>query len=393
MITGVIALAMAMMAASPADVVVVNLPAKGVVSLTLAPSGKVDFERIGTLSLIRIDIDKLQTPQKLAPAMNAYVVWSVSPEGGFENVGELAVVDGKGRMETTTRFDHFGLLITAEPHYMVDRPNSVIAFRTQAPKSDAVRRVTVSVEVGTYDYSNLKPETAAVPGLVAQARAAIQVASGAQADRLAESEFRLARVTLNTMEEMLGRSTTLDILQPVANESIRRSQRSFIAARENAAAAALETARNDATVLKRDSQQLQDRVQQLTNERAAALDQVRQLNADLASSSRDKQQVTGERDAALTRVQGLERDLADLRVKQDELQNATAVKLPAAYFDIPMGTATPAGIEALAKIAAAAALWSEPVRVSCPANAVEIVKNFLSVAGLPQDRFVIVPDR
>jgi len=393
MMTGAFALAMYLMAATPAEVVVVNLPVKGVVSLTLAPSGKVDFDRIGTLSLIRIDIDKLQSVQKLSPAMNAYIVWAVSPEGGFENVGELPVVDGKGRMETTTRFDHFGILITAEPHYMVDRPNSVIAFRNQAPKSDAIRRAPVSVEVGTYDYSKLKPEAATVPGLVAQARAALQVASGAQADRYAEAEFRLAQITLNTLEEMLGRSTAQDILQPVANESIRRSQRSIIAARDNTAAAALETARNDATLLRRDSQQLQDRLQQLTNERASALDQVRQLNADLATSVRDKQQLTSERDAALTRAQGLERDVADLRRKQDEQQAGTAVKLPAAFFDISTGTATPAGVDALSKIAAAAALWSEPLRVSCPANAVEIVKNFLSVAGVPQDRFVIVPDR
>lgn len=260
-----LALAVFLIAGASTDVVVVNLPAKGAVSLTLTPFGKADIERNGTMSQIHIEVDKPQPPQKLAPAMNAYVVWAVSPEGSVENIGELGVIEGKGRLDTTTRFDHFGILITAEPHFMVDRPNSVIAFSNQAPKADAVRRSTVPVDVGIYDYSKIQPAAATGPGFVVQARAALQVAAGVQADRFAELEFRLARVALGTVEEMLVRSAPLEIILPVANESIRRSQRAFIAAKENAAAAALEAARNEAALLRRDAQQLQNRIQQLTN--------------------------------------------------------------------------------------------------------------------------------
>ena len=117
MFTGTLAFTLLLFAATPAEVVVVNLPAKGTLSLALAPSGKADVEHAPTLSLIHIEVDKLQAAAKLSPAMNSYVVWTISPEGGFENVGELAVTDGKGRLDTVTRFDQFGILITAEPHY------------------------------------------------------------------------------------------------------------------------------------------------------------------------------------------------------------------------------------------------------------------------------------
>jgi len=234
MLTGALAFTLLLVAATPAEVVVVNLPAKGTLSLALAPSGKADVEHAATLSLIHIEVDKLQAASKLSPAMNSYVVWSISPEGGFENVGELALTDGKGRLDTVTRFDQFGILITAEPHFMVDRPNSVIAFRTQAPKSENIRRISVSIDVGYYDYSMLQPVTASSLGLIAEARSALQVAAGVQADRLAESEYRLARIALGTVEEMVARSAPQEIILPVANESIRRSQRAFIAAREAA---------------------------------------------------------------------------------------------------------------------------------------------------------------
>jgi hypothetical protein len=234
MMTGILAFTLFLAATTPAEVVVVNLPTKGTLSLALAPNGKAVVEHAPTLSLIHIEVDNLQATSKLSPAMNAYVVWTISPEGGFENVGELAVTDGKGRLDTVTRFDQFGILITAEPHYMVDRPNSVIAYRTQAPKSENIRRMSVSIDVGYYDYSMLQPVTASSLGLIAEARSALQVAAGVQADRLAESEYRQARIALGTVEEMVARSAPQEIILPVANESIRRSQRAFLAAREAA---------------------------------------------------------------------------------------------------------------------------------------------------------------
>ena len=234
MLTGILAFTLLLTAATPAEVVVVNLPAKGTLSLPLTPSGKADVERAPTLSVIHIEVDKLQAASKLSPAMNSYVAWAISPEGGFENIGELAVSDGRGRLDTVSRFDQVGILITAEPHYMVDRPNSVIAYRTQAPKSENIRRVSVSIDVGYYDYSMLQPVTASSLGLIAEARTALQVAAGVQADRYAESEYRLARIALGTVEEMVARNAPSDIILPVANESIRRSQRAFLAAREAA---------------------------------------------------------------------------------------------------------------------------------------------------------------
>jgi hypothetical protein len=232
-----IALALFLLAGTTAEVTIVNFPAKGSVSLGLIPSGKLDIERMGTVSQIRIDADKLQGPQKLDPLMNAYVVWAVSPEGDFENVGELAVIDGKGHLETTTKLDQFGILITIEPHYLVDKPNSSVAFRNGIPKAENIRRNPITVQIGSYDYSKLQPVSGTAPSIILQARAALQLAAAGQAERFAEPEYRLAKIALGTAEEMLGRSSPMDIIFPAANESIRRSQRALRMARESMAAA------------------------------------------------------------------------------------------------------------------------------------------------------------
>jgi hypothetical protein len=215
------------------DVVVVTL-SRGGLTVPLQPSGRVDLRREPTLTRVSIEIDKLAPPASAAPAMNSYVVWAVSPEGYIENIGELAMDKDKGRLETTTRFDQVGLIITAEPHYMVDRPSNAAVFRTQNPKSEPVRRQPVSIELGAYDYSGLMPEPqgAPVPTIVAEARAAFKIAKNADAERIAENEFRRARAALDTMEQLVSRASPLDIVAESANETIRRSQRAVTIARE-----------------------------------------------------------------------------------------------------------------------------------------------------------------
>ena len=114
---------------------------------------------------------------------------------------------------------------------MVDRPSSAVAYRTQIPKTD-VRRKSVSIEVGAYDYSAIVATTSVgVQGWVVQARAAFQIAKTAGADRLAPEEFRNAQVAIGSLEELITRSAPPDILWPTANEAIGWSQRAAMAAR------------------------------------------------------------------------------------------------------------------------------------------------------------------
>jgi hypothetical protein len=221
-----------LLAASTVNLDMMTVPLASEIRVVLTPGARGEIRREGTVTRVRIDVDRIGLPGTLGPVLNTYVVWAVSPEGLLDNLGELEVKNAKAQFTATTRLTQFGLLITAEPHYMVDRPNSAVAFRSQTPETD-FRRKTVPVEVGVYDYSQLKPISAvAVPhGLVIQARYAFQIAQSAGADRLAASDFRNAQVAIGAMEELVKRAATLDILWPSANEAIRWSQRAAATAR------------------------------------------------------------------------------------------------------------------------------------------------------------------
>lgn len=231
MMTSSILLTALLMLAGVTEVQVVHLPSRGRISLALGVKAKVDIERVGTVTRAAIEIEELQPASSAIPGMNAYVVWAVSPEGAFDNLGELLVDGNKSTLDATTRFDRLAILISAEPHYMVDRPSLATVYKNEAARS--ARSVPLTVPVGEFEYTGMPPRVFGVPPLVMQARAALAIAISAQAERLAEAELRQARVTLDTTEELLRRSSPADIVAASAHETIRRAQRAAVLARQS----------------------------------------------------------------------------------------------------------------------------------------------------------------
>jgi hypothetical protein len=353
----------------------VNLPVNSEVKITFAPSGKADLKREGTITLVKIEVDQLRPP--IAP-LNTYVVWAVSPEGLFENLGELQMNKNKGEFYGTTRLSQLGLLITAEPHYMVDRPSSAAAWRSQNIGGET-RRVTIPFEVGQYDYSKLKPSAPAGNPYVVQARSALQIAQNAGAEQVAEVEFRHARVALGAMEELITRAAPLDILLPAANEAIRWAQKSVTAGRDRVTLKELEDAKSELAALRAEKQQIDARIQQLTQEQAAAAEQIRTLQAALGSTNSEKV-------AAEERAQNVERKLDELNRKQDELQGHLNLDLRNDYYND--SGLTEAGRDALIRIHNFAEVIPGPIRLegNAPETAIKAATEFLILAGTPQDR-------
>jgi hypothetical protein len=135
-------------------------------------------------------------------------------------------------LEATTRFDRFALLITVEPHYMVDQPSSRVVYKNEAPRT--VPGTPMKIDVGAYNYAGLPTSSEPVPTLVMEARAAFAIATMTQTSRRDEPEFRQARVALDTMEELLKRASAADVVSSAAHAAIRQSQRAATVARQSA---------------------------------------------------------------------------------------------------------------------------------------------------------------
>jgi hypothetical protein len=220
-----------LLAVTTVDVGVVSIPLSDEVRVSLTLGARGELRREGTVSRIKIDVDRIAGPSTLGPSYNTYVVWAISPEGVLDNLGEMELRGARAQFTATTRFTEFGILVSAEPHYMVDRPSSAVVYRSQSPDTD-IRRKTVQVETGVHDYSQLKPiSIATVHNAVSQARAAFQIAQSVGADRLAAADFRNAQVAIGALEELVSRGAPIDALWPTLHDAIRWSQRAATTAR------------------------------------------------------------------------------------------------------------------------------------------------------------------
>jgi hypothetical protein len=364
----------------------INLSLNRGVRITFAPAAEGEMKREGTVTRINITVDPLRPPATLGQMLNTYVVWAVSPEGVYENLGELQIDRNKGEFEGTTRLSQLGILITAEPHYMVDRPSSAVAYRSQ--NTSGTRRVTIQAQVGIDDYSTLKPSAPAVHSSVVQARTAVQIAQSVDAERIAASEFRQARVALGSMEELITRGAPLEILWPTANEAIRSGQRAVTATREKVAAMQLEGAKAELQTLGSEKQRLDARIRELTQEQAATATQIRALQESVATAKSETATARSEKEEVEVRAQRAERELAELKQKQEQLQGRLRITLSTDLFD--QNGLTEAGRDALIRIHNIAEVIPGPIRLEGDAseNALKAATEFLILAGIPQDRII-----
>lgn len=67
--------------------------------------------------------------------VTCYVVWAVSRDGSFENLGELWMTDSNGKAEFSTGRKSFAVLVTAEAYALVDQPSELVIMSNLAAES------------------------------------------------------------------------------------------------------------------------------------------------------------------------------------------------------------------------------------------------------------------
>ncbi len=176
--------------------------------------GKADVEFKQGRTNVRLEMESFDNPQSLGGLYTTYILWAVAPEGQTENLMELPI-QKKFKIESTTKFQTFGLMITAEPHSRVELPSAMIVAENTLRKGTEGRITTSKIEYsgdpGIF-YALLSPTSAAAtadystPLMILGARRAVGIAQMAGARTSAEPELREAELKLATLEQAWPRS-------------------------------------------------------------------------------------------------------------------------------------------------------------------------------------------
>jgi outer membrane protein OmpA-like peptidoglycan-associated protein len=183
---------------------------------------EVEFEdgnaRIGT------KVKDLPPPPSLGP-YTAYVLWALTPDGRSANLGVLGTAaGGDGEINTQYGGSQFALIVTAEPHYAVSAPSTMIALYNVADDVKATETKVTSLNERA-DYSKLAPiaiDERARPVEVVQAQYALAIAAAAGAEQYASGLYSTAKDKLAAAETAASGEKRSDREQalPLARQAV-----------------------------------------------------------------------------------------------------------------------------------------------------------------------------
>lgn len=171
---------------------------------------------------VAVRVKDLPEPASLGP-YTTYVLWALTPDGRAANLGVVAGEEGgKGKIDTLHAAPQFALIVTAEPHFVVSAPSTMVVLYNVGDRVRGTEsRVTTLTERA--DYSGLASIAVdkANPVEIVQARYAVAIAEAAGAPRFAAGSFATATEKLAAANAaLLGRSSQRKTAPGLAREAV-----------------------------------------------------------------------------------------------------------------------------------------------------------------------------
>jgi outer membrane protein OmpA-like peptidoglycan-associated protein len=207
----------------------ISVKLEGTSRLPLA-SGEAKVERKKGMTEIEIELDELKPATAFGGDYNTYVLWIVSPEGHVDNVGEFILQGNRSKLDVSTPLETFGMLVSAEPHFLVGLPSRFVVLENSEPTVDLgplkVSKLRYRGHEGIYVFDNESlVDVAEAKGEqrahIESARTAVALAERAGAARFSQEELARAREALDTAERRYREGTTGQNEMLLAHEVIR----------------------------------------------------------------------------------------------------------------------------------------------------------------------------
>jgi hypothetical protein len=210
--------------------------------------GAARVERKGRTTDIEVEIRSMKPASLFGGDYNTYVLWIVSQDRQMVNLGELVLEGTRSSLHSTTNLAAFGILITAEPHYLVSAPSAFVVLENRPPGKSS-SRIQYPVLEGVYNFeratlNNVNQAKGKVHTEVKQAFTALRLAQREAAAVLANDELLLARRALDKTLQLLQQGTERSEIEAQARETIRLAVAAQHIAQDRAFSA-LESRRKD----------------------------------------------------------------------------------------------------------------------------------------------------
>jgi outer membrane protein OmpA-like peptidoglycan-associated protein len=155
---------------------------------------------------ILAEVERLPKPATLGP-YTSYVLWALTPDGRFTNEGVLAGIDGgKGSLQTQNGASQFALIVTAEPHFAVSVPSTmVVLYNVADDVKGQESKVTSLTERADYSsFARIDVDEKTKPVEIVQAEYAVAIAKATGAEQYASRLYETAQQKLAVAQAALA---------------------------------------------------------------------------------------------------------------------------------------------------------------------------------------------
>jgi outer membrane protein OmpA-like peptidoglycan-associated protein len=181
---------------------------------------------------IEVEFENIPPATSLGSSYLTYVLWAITPEGSATNLGELLLNDtGKSKVNVTTRYQSFAMIVTAEPHFAVRQPSELLvmdntpayevkgAIQTVDAKFELLKKENYPPLEGTL----AKPGDKNIPLLMLEARNAVRIATEAGAPKYVPDVYQKATKALDQSEDYHKRKQTKPAMM-IAREAAQQAE-------------------------------------------------------------------------------------------------------------------------------------------------------------------------
>jgi outer membrane protein OmpA-like peptidoglycan-associated protein len=166
--------------------------------------GKAEIQYENGNAQISAEVRRLPPPTALGP-YTTYVLWTLTPDGRAANEGVFTGAEGgNGALETQHAASQFALIVTAEPHFAVSAPSTMVVMYNVADKVRGAE-TKVSSLFERADYSTLATiEPDERPIELVQAEYSVAIAKAAGAEEFVPNKLSVAQSKLDAARAAWG---------------------------------------------------------------------------------------------------------------------------------------------------------------------------------------------
>ncbi|MGB9835466.1 MAG: OmpA family protein [Candidatus Saccharicenans sp.] len=329
--------------------------------------------------ITRIDLnyEKMEPAILFAGNITTYVLWALSPDGSYENLGELMVdkKEASGSQQFLATRKILSVMLTAEPYSGVLKPSEIILFYNAESGEKEVQMVPFTFrEFGqeaapALDSISLIQYSTDLPVALKQAEKTIDYALKIKADEfnpkaIEDAKKALARAKGLTGDKKMMADTARIAIQfatQAIKEKVKYEQEKAAAeaeARRQAEKAALE---QRAAQAETEAQQLARQLEEIKAERASLAKEMEELARQTRALAEERDALAAERDRLASEREQIRQERDELASKLKSALSTVAettetarglmVNLAGVLFDLNKATLKPESQLKLAKLA------------------------------------------